>query len=150
MEVSGQLHAPAALPPVPTGYVAGGPQSPPGRCGKEKSLALQGIEPGPSSPSLSWLLLQSTSNQYLNIHFLCVCVLYPCLQLALHTNPPRNIFSIHGFDPLIINIEVGIGNTFISPVRPPNVHLILLFLLPNLWRASLLAPSNLHYFDFVL
>jgi hypothetical protein len=44
MEVSGQLHAPAALPPeeMPRYQLdrrLGEPQSPSGRCGEEKSLA---------------------------------------------------------------------------------------------------------------
>jgi hypothetical protein len=60
MEMSGQLHAPAALLPeksplVPTGQEAG-PQSRCGRCGEEKNLSpLPGIEPRPSSPQLSRL-----------------------------------------------------------------------------------------------
>jgi hypothetical protein len=36
---------PGKSPPVPTG-----PQSRSGRCEEEKTLALPGIEPGPSSP----------------------------------------------------------------------------------------------------
>jgi hypothetical protein len=57
MDVSGQLHA---LPFYPgerapsTHWIVGrvGPQSQSGRCGQEKCLALPGIEPGHSSPSL--------------------------------------------------------------------------------------------------
>jgi hypothetical protein len=51
MEVSGQLHAPAALPPgkeplVPIGWRLGVPQSRSGRCGEEKnSQPPPGIEP---------------------------------------------------------------------------------------------------------
>jgi hypothetical protein len=51
MEVSGQLHTPAALPPgkeplVPIVQEVGGPQSRSGRGGKEKnSQLLPGIEP---------------------------------------------------------------------------------------------------------
>jgi hypothetical protein len=55
MEVSCQLHTPAALPPgerAPGTHWLGGPQSRSGRCGVEKILALPGIEPWPSSPSL--------------------------------------------------------------------------------------------------
>jgi hypothetical protein len=53
MEVSGQLHAPAALPPgkaprYPMDRRLGGPQSWSGRRGVEKNLALPGIEPRPS------------------------------------------------------------------------------------------------------
>jgi hypothetical protein len=57
MEVSGQLHAPAALSPGGKNprYLLdirlGGPQSLSGRCGEEKNLALPGIEAGPSSQS---------------------------------------------------------------------------------------------------
>jgi hypothetical protein len=47
MEVSGQLHVPAALPPgkvprYPLDRRLGGPQSRSGRCGEEKNLALHG------------------------------------------------------------------------------------------------------------
>jgi hypothetical protein len=57
MEVSGQLHAPAALPwgkspRYPLDRRLGGPQRGSGRCGEEKNLALPGIEPRPYSPSL--------------------------------------------------------------------------------------------------
>jgi hypothetical protein len=49
MEVSGQLHAPAALPPGEEPLIPrrlGGPQSRSGRCGEEKnSHPLQGLEP---------------------------------------------------------------------------------------------------------
>jgi hypothetical protein len=51
MEVSGQLHVPAALPPgkeppVPIGYEGGWPQSRSGRGGEEKnSKPSPGIEP---------------------------------------------------------------------------------------------------------
>jgi hypothetical protein len=51
MEVSGQLHAPAAFPPgknplVPLYRRLGGPQSRSGRCGEEKnSQPLPGFEP---------------------------------------------------------------------------------------------------------
>jgi hypothetical protein len=56
MLVSCQLHTPAALPRgksprYPLDRRLGGPQSWSGRC-DEKNLALPGIEPGPSSPSL--------------------------------------------------------------------------------------------------
>jgi hypothetical protein len=56
MEVSGQIHATAALSPreripVPTGEEPGGPQSRSGRGGEEKkSQPLLGIEPRSSSP----------------------------------------------------------------------------------------------------
>jgi hypothetical protein len=47
MEVSGQLHSPAALPPgkehaIPIGQEAGGPQSQSGRGGEEKTIPLAG------------------------------------------------------------------------------------------------------------
>jgi hypothetical protein len=51
MEVNGQFHAPAALPPgkeplVPIGEEAGGPKSRSGRCGEEKNFqSPPGIEP---------------------------------------------------------------------------------------------------------
>jgi hypothetical protein len=51
MEVSGQLHALAALPPGKEPPVAINRRLGV-RCGEEKNLALPGIEPGPSSPSL--------------------------------------------------------------------------------------------------
>jgi hypothetical protein len=56
MEVNGQRHAPATLPPRKCPWYTsdrrlGGPQSRSGRCGEEKNLALLGIESGPSSPS---------------------------------------------------------------------------------------------------
>jgi hypothetical protein len=62
MELSGQLHAPAALPPgkeprYPLDRRPGGPHNRSGRCGEEKNLSLPGIEPGLFSPSLyqlSW------------------------------------------------------------------------------------------------
>jgi hypothetical protein len=49
MELSGKLHAPAALPPRKSpryllDMKLGGPQSRSGRCGGEKNLALPGIE----------------------------------------------------------------------------------------------------------
>lgn len=55
MEVSGQLHAAAALPPgieppVPTGKESGRPQSWPGHCREKKSLAPAGI-----GPPVPWL-----------------------------------------------------------------------------------------------
>jgi len=56
MEVSGQLHAPAALPPgkepqYPLDMRLGGTQPRPGRGGKGKrSQPLPGIEPRSSSP----------------------------------------------------------------------------------------------------
>jgi hypothetical protein len=56
MEVSGQLHAPAALlsgrdPWYTFDRRLGGPQSRSGRCELEENLLpLPGIEPGPSSP----------------------------------------------------------------------------------------------------
>jgi hypothetical protein len=55
MEVSDQLHAPAALPPrggspqYPVDRGLGGPQSHSVCCGEEKNLTLPGIEPEPSS-----------------------------------------------------------------------------------------------------
>jgi hypothetical protein len=54
MEVSGQLHAPAALPsrketPVPIESRLGAPQNRSGR-GGEENKSLQGIEPRTSSP----------------------------------------------------------------------------------------------------
>jgi hypothetical protein len=53
MEVSGQLHAPAALPPgikprYPLDRRLGGPQSRLNAGEKRKSLALPGIEPVPA------------------------------------------------------------------------------------------------------
>jgi hypothetical protein len=57
MEVSGQLHAPAALPPgkeapIPLDRTLGGPQSLSGRCGEEKTLAPTGTRtPIPQSSS---------------------------------------------------------------------------------------------------
>jgi hypothetical protein len=55
MEVSGQLHAPAALPPgklpkYSLNRKLDGPQIRSGRCGEEEILAMAGIETGPSSP----------------------------------------------------------------------------------------------------
>jgi hypothetical protein len=56
MELSGKLHAPAALPPgkdprYPLDRRPGGPQSRSGRGGKEKnSQQLSGTEPRSSSP----------------------------------------------------------------------------------------------------
>jgi hypothetical protein len=57
MEMSIQIHAPAALPHregAPGIHWIGGwpgePQSMSGRCGGRRGLALPGIEPGPSSP----------------------------------------------------------------------------------------------------
>jgi hypothetical protein len=51
MEVSVQLHAPAALPPrYPLDRRLSGYQNRSGRCGEEKNLALPGMEPGSSSP----------------------------------------------------------------------------------------------------
>jgi hypothetical protein len=55
MEVSGQLHAPDALPPwksprYPLDRRLGGAQRRSGRCGEETNFALPGIEAGPSSP----------------------------------------------------------------------------------------------------
>jgi hypothetical protein len=57
MEVSGQLHAPAALIPGKAPLYLldrrlGGPQSRSGCCGEEENLALPGIEPGASNSSL--------------------------------------------------------------------------------------------------
>jgi hypothetical protein len=54
MEVSGQLHAPAALPPGKAPRYSldrrlGGPQSRFERCEGDKNLVLPGIEPGPST-----------------------------------------------------------------------------------------------------
>jgi hypothetical protein len=45
MEISGQLHAPAALHPGT--HWMGGSQCRSARCGEEKNVALPGIEPGP-------------------------------------------------------------------------------------------------------
>jgi hypothetical protein len=59
MNVSGQLHAPTALPPGKESAVlidrnVGGTQSRSGRSGVEENLlALQGIEPGRLAGSLS-------------------------------------------------------------------------------------------------
>jgi hypothetical protein len=56
MEVSGQLHAPTALPPgkerlVPFQQEAGGPQNRSERGGEKKnSQPLPGLEPPPPSP----------------------------------------------------------------------------------------------------
>jgi hypothetical protein len=58
MEVSGQLHAPAALPsgkepPVPIGYEAGWAPQPVWKAVEKTLLPLPGIELRPSSPSRS-------------------------------------------------------------------------------------------------
>jgi hypothetical protein len=55
MEVSGQLHAPAALlqekeTPVPIGHKLGGSQSWSERGGEEKEKSLPGIEPRSFTP----------------------------------------------------------------------------------------------------
>jgi hypothetical protein len=56
MEVSGQLHDPAALLSPEKGLKVlldrkqGGPHSWSGRCKEDKNSALPGIEPEPSSP----------------------------------------------------------------------------------------------------
>jgi hypothetical protein len=51
MEVSGQLHAPPAVHPVPIVQELGGSQSRSGQSGVEKTLLLlAGIEPRSSSP----------------------------------------------------------------------------------------------------
>jgi hypothetical protein len=49
MEVSDQLHDPAALPRGKSTRFSGlrGPENRSGRCGEEKNLALPGIESGP-------------------------------------------------------------------------------------------------------
>jgi hypothetical protein len=65
MEVSGQVHAPAALPPggkspwYPLDRRLGEPQCRYGRGGEEKSLPLPGIEPGHPDRSLVTILSYS-------------------------------------------------------------------------------------------
>jgi hypothetical protein len=58
LEVSGQLHAPTALPPVPIYRRLGGPQSRSGRYGEVKIVTLSGLElPLP-------LVVQPVANRY--------------------------------------------------------------------------------------
>jgi hypothetical protein len=64
--VSGQLHAPVALPqeksaPVPIGQEAGGPQSWPRRRGDEKELAPAGIQ----TPAVQAVVLQTELSRLL-------------------------------------------------------------------------------------
>jgi hypothetical protein len=65
MEVSGQLHTLANLPPgkeprYPLDRRLGGPQSRFGRCGEENILALPEIEPGPYSQYSDTILTELT------------------------------------------------------------------------------------------
>jgi hypothetical protein len=48
----GRFIARGRSPRYPLDRRLGGPQGQSGRCGEEKNLAVPGIEPGPSSPSL--------------------------------------------------------------------------------------------------
>jgi hypothetical protein len=75
--MSGQLHAPATLPPAKESRYSldrrtGWPQNRSGRCGEEKNLALPGIEPWWSSPltiaiptELSRLLVLARSSVFI-------------------------------------------------------------------------------------
>jgi hypothetical protein len=60
-------------PRYPLDTMLGGPQSQSGRCGEEQNLALPGIEPGPSSPSLYRLLTPSSPTES-DLYFAMPCV----------------------------------------------------------------------------
>jgi hypothetical protein len=73
MEMSGQLHAPAALPWCQFDRRLGSPQGRSGGCGEEKDLSpLPGIEPWPSSQYPIAIPSEVTVSMYiLFIHDFC-------------------------------------------------------------------------------
>jgi hypothetical protein len=92
-QVSGQLHAPAALPPgnhprYPLERRLGGPQSRSGRCGEENNLALSGIEPWPSSSTELSRLFQYTFSL---LKFLTV---FGTLVFQHDINPSKNFHQL--------------------------------------------------------
>jgi hypothetical protein len=78
MEVSGQIHAPAALyreksPRCPLDRRLGGPQIRPGGCGEEKNfLPLSGTKPWPSSPLPVAMTTELSHHEYICIYIICI------------------------------------------------------------------------------
>jgi hypothetical protein len=99
MEVSGQLHASAALPArKEPRYPLGGPKSSFGRCREEKNLALPGIETREAQPAVRMSYPDS-------IALIIVIIFYYYLRLSIPTNwnaykeicspLPQQVFSKH-------------------------------------------------------